>query len=203
MIQSVGIQVNQDLSGDLDMNDKTKRKAQWDRLPKPSRVILGRKRFRDQKKPVSIPSPLSRLLDTLSLRNLKIVAKNHGIILSHNRKKLVIEKICEFLTNQDNLVLIFQNCPPPEKQLIREILNAGGCLRYPDIISRFGSEEKDSPYWFLMLPESTLGQLRAKGLVFVGEAFYDSWLQVIVCLASDVSTLLNDTTIKTFLFQTD
>ncbi|MBN2382016.1 hypothetical protein JXQ70_03950 [bacterium] len=158
---------------------------QWDSLPKPSRLILSRKRVRDRKKPIQLTAPLALLLETLSLRNLKVIARNHELILGVHRKSDVILKIAEYLHQAEIIDILFAQLKAEERALVEELKGAGGCLPYPAIIRKYGSEDKDSPYWFLMPPTSILGRLRALGLVFIGEAFYNNWLQVVVCLPDE------------------
>lgn len=167
------------------------KKVSWDALPEPSKLLLSRKRYRDRNKSIKLSDNLVEMLQRLSVKNLRVIAKKHNIKLGVRRKKNIIEKISNFLLNEDTMKNILQEVTEEAKELFFEIVVANGYLEYSFVINEYGNEEKDSPYWFLMRPASVLGNLRSAGLVFVGETYTNNWLKIIVCIPSDLLIIVN------------
>jgi hypothetical protein len=53
---------------------------------------------------------------------------------------------------------------------MRYTLNRGGWVKYGELSRQFGDETRDGWWWDRNPPQSTIGQLRLRGLLFVGQA---------------------------------
>lgn len=85
-------------------------------------------------------------------------------------KRERIKDISSFLLDVNSAPNIAMKISKTEKQILRMILDNNGYVQYGKLARNFGGEDDDSYWWTEKPPQSTIGQLRYKGLVCVGKA---------------------------------
>jgi len=77
-------------------------------------------------------------------------------------------QIIAFLQEDENLQKIIQGLDTTDRELLRYLLQREGWSRINTLTRKFGSMEEDGFYWEDEPPESTLGQLWFRCLIFIG-----------------------------------
>lgn len=80
-----------------------------------------------------------------------------------------IKDLCAFLTADKNLRNIVSQLNEQEIKAMRTLLENDGWLKYGKLSKGFGDEFEDAYWWIEEPPQSLIGRLRLKGLVFVGK----------------------------------
>jgi phosphoglycolate phosphatase-like HAD superfamily hydrolase len=94
------------------------------------------------------------------------------------RKAELVDAIIEALTDRGNLEYVVQYLSGREQQALRTVLDRGGALAWEDFDARYENDLEESRYWQWHTPETTMGQLRLRGLLV--EATVDDELHVVV-----------------------
>lgn len=83
-------------------------------------------------------------------------------------KKEKIDAAVDALLEPDRLRSIVDGLPTGARDALRYVVGAGGWVKYASLSRRFGNEDQDSYFWSECPPKSAIGQLRVRGLLFVG-----------------------------------
>jgi hypothetical protein len=94
------------------------------------------------------------------------------------RKAELIDALIEALTGGTNLARIVRNLSEEEQEALHMVLDCGGAMAWEDFDDRYGNDLQESRYWQWHTPETTMGQLRLRGLLV--EATVDNELHVVV-----------------------
>lgn len=88
------------------------------------------------------------------------------------------------LLQPDTLRRVVTALPTQARAALLEVLEAGGWIKYGSLSRRFGGEDEDSYFWSEHPPASAIGQLRMRGLLFVGRMAIDgrNWKVAVVPL---------------------
>lgn len=85
-------------------------------------------------------------------------------------KRERVKDLAMFLIDENSISVTAENISPIEKQVLKMVLDHDGYTQYGKLQRKFGSEEDDSYWWTNSPPQSTIGKLRYKGLIYVGKA---------------------------------
>jgi hypothetical protein len=103
---------------------------------------------------------LDAICETVDIRNRR---------LRKDREKALIS----VLTDPDGLEEVLYQLAPEEIDALRFLLEHDGASKVVRVTRRFGEDSGDSHFWSENPPASVLGQLRVRGLVFVGHMVHD------------------------------
>jgi tetratricopeptide (TPR) repeat protein len=153
----------QEWLGRLALIQSTSRLAAW------WRENADRYADRHRRKPISatdLDSLMARLTKSAYVGMYRALQID-GI--SGLRKAEMGEAIAARLRDQHFLAWVVRRLDDAERAALRYALRVGGVMPYADATVRFGDESDDSPYWEYHEPDSTVGRLRRRGLLFAGE----------------------------------
>ncbi len=136
-------------------------------------LYLSRERSRKSReqrrtRPIQPNASLSECLGRLSRESLMAMARVHFISYSALRKEQLIQRLVEALTNPRTLERAVPGLSDPERQALREVLDAGGVLPWDEFTARYGSDVEESRSWYYREPETVMGRLRMYGLLSDG-----------------------------------
>ena len=92
-----------------------------------------------------------------------------GLPITGNRK----EKVCRIVTYLSKTIYlrrVIKSLPPSSLEALTYTIQAGGYVKYSQLSRHFGSDAVDGWWWNEKPPNSVLGQLRVRGLLFVGRS---------------------------------
>lgn len=128
-------------------------------------------REEQEDKPISLNVKLSQAMRGVPAGWLNAACKAYGIgpaTMRHRKERA--EALTQRLTDRRHMRETVLKLELDEKEALRFILGKGGWARLSALTRRFGSMEGDGFWWEEVPPQSTLGKLRCKALVFVGRA---------------------------------
>ncbi|MBN1467008.1 DUF1841 family protein [candidate division KSB1 bacterium] len=102
-------------------------------------------------------------------------------------KRDKIKEIISYLSSAEFPEHVGQTLSREEKNCLLTLLENENCLPYAQAAREFGPEHNDGYWWTQDAPKSTLGNLRMKGLVAVGEATLEGEATQIVMIPNDIS----------------
>lgn len=159
------------------------------RLKKGYKAYRKKQQERDRAKRARLQAELSTPDPTLS-EALPLYTKNALTGMAREalpwggwtalRKGELVEEIVAGLTNQDNLERMVEGLGDEGRTALRQVLAEGGSMPWQDFDARYGNDVEESPYWEWHTPETTMGQLRLRGLLV--EATVEGELRVAVPL---------------------
>jgi len=118
----------------------------------------------------------------------------HGIPMTGVKREKV-EAIAERLRNSQTLSDLIAKLDSDEREILTKVLSQGGVVKYQNISRTYGDETPDSYFWDSMPPQSPIGRLRERGLIFVGRMQLGSrrekMLVVPLELRNPLSTILS------------
>ncbi|RPH99378.1 MAG: DUF1841 family protein [Calditrichaeota bacterium] len=106
-------------------------------------------------------------------------------------KRDKIKALYAFLTHADHLPMIFRRLQVREKEALKVILDEKGWMAYDRLAALYGSEDGDAYWWSKEPPQSLIGSLRLKGLLFIGRTTVDSKTVKIAVIAKQHRPLLS------------
>lgn len=128
-----------------------------------------RYRERKQKVPIDPGDSLVSLLGRYPKEALLGMARELSLgITSALKKDAVISAIHHQLLDTEALLGALQTLTNEERAALRYVVEAGGVVPLADFAQRYGDDGQESPYWNWHRPESVLGRLKVRGLVFEG-----------------------------------
>lgn len=120
-------------------------------------------------KPITLFTNLSAALNKCPAPWIDAVCLNLGLPVEGKRRDKV-KTVVAHLTRGDELRQAVLNLPLASRQALKQVVDAGGWLKYGQLSQEHGDEEGDGWFWNEEPPVSTIGQARAHGLLFVGKA---------------------------------
>jgi len=81
-----------------------------------------------------------------------------------------VEKaLLEHLKNEASLLRAIRKLFPLERLILNHILEAGGVIRYDELILRHGADDETAWHWAYEVPNTPLERVRRTGLVHAGK----------------------------------
>lgn len=139
--------------------------------------------------PVRPRASLSTLLSNLPIDWLDASLRYWELPETHLKRDKV-KVLSSFLTHPDHRPKIFGRLHERERELLQIILSENGWVEYGRLAALFGTEENDGYWWSKEPPQSLIGGLRLKGLLFIGRMTLDSKSVHIAMIAKQLVPLL-------------
>ncbi len=127
------------------------------------------RRERQDRRPIRVNASLTDLLKSLPAPWIHAIGQQVGG-KKQPKKPDEIARIASHLRDPDRLREIVEGLPLDARLALARILERGGWMPLADLEREFGSIEGDGWFWADRPPKSLLGQLRVRGLLFVGRA---------------------------------
>ena len=83
-------------------------------------------------------------------------------------KRVKVEQVVEHMVVTDEIAGIIESLSDVHRQALALVVYAGGWVKYGVVSKQVGDETPDSYFWESAPPTSVIGQLRLRGLLFVG-----------------------------------
>jgi tetratricopeptide (TPR) repeat protein len=106
------------------------------------------------------------------------------------RKAELVHALIEALTNRWYLEWIVKRLSEEEQDALRTVLDGGGAMVWEDFDARYGNDLDESRYWQWHTPETTMGQLRLRGLLVEATVDDELYVAVPVDLREDLGGVL-------------
>lgn len=90
-------------------------------------------------------------------------------VLAERKRQDKVTHIISYLSDETNLTTAVTALAPHYREAMAYVLNSGGWVKYGELSRKFGDEKGDGWWWDKNPPQSTIGQLRLRGLLFVGQ----------------------------------
>lgn len=84
-------------------------------------------------------------------------------------KRDKVRRIVSHLRGEASLAKTIAGLRPQHRDAIAYLLNCGGWAKYGELSHKFGDETGDGWWWSENPPQSIIGQLRLRGLLFIGQ----------------------------------
>jgi len=143
---------------------------------------------------ISIDMGLSSILEKQPLEWLDAIATFLHLHEKNKSKQTYVKAITEFLKQPSNLAQIISHLPLECQGLLRLVLEAGGSFPYACLIRYFGNDLHDGFYWQIKPPKSTIGMVRTRGLLFVGNMERMGTLTKVAFIPKDLRFMLHHLT---------
>ncbi len=111
---------------------------------------------------------LKTLLKKQPIEWIEAISTFLGLSLSNQSKNDHIQVVCKQLHDQKKLKEVVKGLEPEARKLLRLVLDTGGVFPYACLVKCFGNDAQDGFYWREKPPQSIIGILRSRGLLFVG-----------------------------------
>jgi hypothetical protein len=131
--------------------------------------ISEERREEYDRRAIRVDSPLADLLKKLPAPWLGAIARNLGV-KKQGKKQDWIPRIVSRLKDPERLREIVRGLPVDARLALAGVLERGGWGPLSDLEREFGAMAGDGWFWEDEPPRSILGQLRAHGLLFIGQA---------------------------------
>jgi DNA-directed RNA polymerase subunit F len=135
--------------------------------------IGDRWRADEENKPIRTDLTLSAALSKTPVQWLDAACTAFRINLrgsARRSRRARIESLTARLSDIDELAAAILEIPPHARAALRRVLDAGGWLRLSTLTRDFGDMIGDGWFWNEHPPQSSLGELRRRMLLFVGRA---------------------------------
>ena len=134
-----------------------------------SEMYLLQMRAEQEGRPLPARGGLRTLLRGIPVVWLDAISEALGVADSEGlSRKDRAAQIASALVDLESLGRVLGSLDEKGRELLTLILESGGICETAAITERFGSDEEDGWFWVEDPPTSTLGQVRLRGLVFVG-----------------------------------
>ncbi|HEY65868.1 MAG TPA: hypothetical protein G4O02_15000 [Caldilineae bacterium] len=138
-------------------------------------VLLGyvtdRWRKEQEERPIYIHSKLSAALNKSPAQWVNAACQTLGLDTRALRnRKAKTQALVAHLTDPEKLKAVVHGLSPEAREALRMVIEAGGWMRVGPLYRRFGDCEGDGWFWEEEPPESVLGELRTRALLFIGKA---------------------------------
>lgn len=101
-----------------------------------------------------------------------------------------IKEIIDYFSSSDFVNDLPSQLSREEKECLLFVLNNDNCVPYSKASKEYGPEHNDGYWWTQEVPKSTLGNLRMKGLLIVGEVTQDDETKRIVMIPNDLKEII-------------
>lgn len=162
-----GLEINPDDSflKDLRFQMDIKQGMGWGRYVRETQERAARKRRR----PIQADASLTECLSRLSRESLQATVRvMPSWIPSGLKKSALIQRLTEVLTDPQWLEEIVEDLTSLERSALRDVLQAGGVMKWETFTERYGDDLEESPYWQYHDPQTLMGRLRVRGLLSDG-----------------------------------
>lgn len=122
-----------------------------------------------EEKPINLNTTLSAALNKSLWQMVDAACITSGLPHKGQRKQKTAALVAR-LTDANHLAQLVAGLPPRGRDLLRKVLAAGGWIRINELTREFGSQDGDGLFWNEHPPQSIIGQVRARGLLFLGKA---------------------------------
>lgn len=119
-------------------------------------------------RPISPEITLRAALKGVPVEWLNAAAAAAKVVPARHRKEREAQVAAALLT-PEVLADVVASLQPTAERVLRVVLERGGSCKY-QTVARFGSQVGDGFWWDESPPASPLGQLRARGLLYIGRA---------------------------------
>lgn len=103
-----------------------------------------------------------------------------------------IAALVDFLGDENMKKTIRTHLPADEIRLLRFLIVSGGWTKYTILTNHFDDEKGDGYWWCSTPPQSVIGRLRLKGLLFVGKTMIGGRRYKVVVIPKDFRPLITD-----------
>jgi len=144
-------------------------------IPSPDMVMdyLTRQwREEQEQKPLNLNSQLSAALNKCPAPWINGICKRLGLS-TRGKQKDKVRQIVAQLTDAAQLERIVRALPRDSQEALAFVVAEGGWVKIGQLTRQFGASGEDGWFWEERPPTSLLGQLRGRGLLFIGKAGID------------------------------
>ena len=133
-----------------------------------SLTLRRRRRARYLSQPVDPEMPLVMALHTLTKDNLIGITYWYDLSYGARRKAEIAQMIADYL--QDEEIDIWAEISTDAWDVLEFLRSVSGSAPLAQLEEKFGSTEDDSIDWRYRIPNSSIGELQVRGIVFVGQS---------------------------------
>jgi len=120
-------------------------------------------------KPLSLNSMLQAALSKLPVPWIDGICLCLAVPAERKRQDKVT-RIIACLSSETGISTIVRTLSARCREAVTHVLKNGGWVKYNQLSRQFGDEKGDGWWWDKEPPQSTIGELRLRGLLFVGQA---------------------------------
>lgn len=135
---------------------------------------MARERRRQQaerrrKKPIDPQESLGDLLSRYPKDTLAGIALELSVgSISRLKKDELVSAVRDGLLDVDTVLGLMRTLKAEELTALRYVVQAGGVVPLREFIDRYGDDAEESSCWYWHTPETILGRLKVRGLLFEG-----------------------------------
>ena len=130
-----------------------------------------KKRERDDRRPLDDQASLETCLHLHSRDVLQFMVRHLGMTgVSGLRKAELVDAVAAHLRSAHNLEQAVAELPEHSRTALNYVLEQGGVASWEEFSRHYGNDREESPYWQWVEPKTTMGLLRACGLLYAGTA---------------------------------
>ena len=144
-----------------------------------------------ESKPLPLNTTLQAALNKLPAPWIDGICLSLSVPAERKRRDKVT-RIIPHLNNQATLQKTITGLSGDCKEALAYILDCGGWVKYGELSRRFGDDEGDGWWWDKKPPQTVVGQLRLRGLVFVGKTPVGGRLYKVAMIPQELRQLLAD-----------
>ncbi|MCD6290366.1 MAG: hypothetical protein J7M34_07675 [Anaerolineae bacterium] len=156
--------------------------------------VTDRWRKEQEEKPISIHSKLSAALNKSPAPWVNAACQALGLDTKTLRnRKAKTRALVAHLTDPEKLKAAVHGLSTEAREALRMVMEAGGWMKVGPLYRRFGDCEGDGWFWEEEPPESVLGELRTRALLFIGKAPIGSRSYRVAVVPKELRPLLTET----------
>ena len=134
-----------------------------------SDYVIDQMREDAEEKPINLSTTLSAALNKSLWQIVDAACIASGLPHKGPRKQKVAALTAR-LMDASHLAQLVTGLSPQGRAILQRTLDAGGWIKVGELTREFGSQDGDGLFWNERPPKSHIGQVRARGLLFVGKA---------------------------------
>ncbi len=155
-----------------------------------SEYMMDQWREDAEAKPINLNTTLSAALNK-SLWQMVDAACLASGLPSKGQRKQKTKALVQRLTDASHLAQLVAGLPPHGRAILRQTLKAGGWIKLGELTREFGNQDGDGIFWNERPPRSQIGQVRARGLLFVGKAGISGRNYKVAVIPKDLCAILS------------
>jgi hypothetical protein len=140
-------------------------------------------------KPIKTAMKLKTALSKLPTEWIDGMARGWDRTEKPSRKERELD-LLEFLQSEECYLQLTAVLQAEERAAIKMVLDHDGYIQYGKLCKAFGEENEDSYWWSEHPPQSVIGRLRYKGMLFVGKAPIKSRIMKMAVIPKELQPLL-------------